>query len=90
LLEEAEEKSSFLLQHDVTRPHTSLKTVKRIADLGWTVLPHPLYGLDLVHSDFHLFGMTKNGLCGQHFPSDDTVIAAVKQGAASAGAGFYK
>jgi len=39
-----------------------------------------------VHSDFHLFGMTKNGLCGQHFPSDDTVIAAVKQWVTLAGA----
>jgi len=32
----------------------------------------------------------KDGLCGQHFPSNDTVIRAVKQWATSAGADFYE
>jgi len=33
----------------------------------------------LAPSDFHLFGPTKDGLRGQHFPSNDAVIQAVKQ-----------
>ena len=34
-----EKRTTFLLQHDNTRPHTSLKTVEHIVKLGWTVLP---------------------------------------------------
>lgn len=45
----------------------------------WVVLVHLLYGLDLVPSDFHLFGPNKDRLGGKHFPSNDTITAAVKQ-----------
>jgi len=83
-------KTTFLLQHDNARPHTSLKTVEHIANLGWTVLPHPPYSPDLAPSDFHLFGPMKDGLRGQHFPSNDAVVRAVKQWATSAGADFYE
>ena len=62
-----------------TRPHTSLKTIEHIADLGWTVLPYPQDTLDLVPPDFHVSGMMKNGLHGQHFPGNSAVIAAVKR-----------
>ena len=69
-----ERKTTFLLQHDNTRLHTSLKTVEHVANLGWTVLPHPPYSPDLATSDFHLFGPMKDGLRGQHFRSNDAVI----------------
>jgi hypothetical protein len=32
----------------------------------------------------------KDGLCGQHFPDNDVVIAAVRKWLASAGADFYE
>ena len=69
-----EKKTAFLLQHNNARPHTSLKTVEHIVNLGWTVLPHPPYSLDLAPSDFHPFGPMKDGLHGQHFPSNNTVV----------------
>jgi histone-lysine N-methyltransferase SETMAR len=84
-----EKKTTFLLEHNNARPHTSLKTVEHIANLGWTVLPHPSYSLDLAPSDFHLFGPIKDGL-HRHFPSNDAVIRAVKQWATSTGADFYE
>ena len=62
-----ERKTTFLLQHDNTRPHTSLKTMEHIANFCRTVPLHPLYSLDLVPSDFHLFGLMKDGPHGQHF-----------------------
>jgi hypothetical protein len=34
-----EKKSTFFLQHDYARTHTSLKTVGLIVNLGWTVVP---------------------------------------------------
>ena len=85
-----EKKTTFLLQHDNARPHTSLKTVDHIVNLDWTVLPHPPYSPYLAPSDFHLFGPMKDGLHGQHFPSNDAVVWAVKQWATSTGADFYE
>jgi hypothetical protein len=77
-------------RHHYARPHTSLKTMEHIANLGWIVLPHPLYSPDLAPSDFHLFRPIKDGLRGQHFPSNNAVIQAVKQWATSTGADFYE
>ena len=85
-----EKKTTFLLQHDNARSHANLKTMEHIVKLGWTVLPHPLYSRDLARSDFHLFRPMKDGLCRQHFPSNNVVIAAVKQWTTSAGAVFYE
>jgi len=60
-----DKKTTFLLQHNNSRPHTSLKTVERIANLDyWTVLPHPPRSEGLAHSDFHLLGLMKDGLHG--------------------------
>ena len=84
-----EKRATLLLQHDNTRPHTSLKTVEHIVKLGSTVLPHPPYSPDLVPSAIHLFGPMKDGLRGQHFPNN-VVIEAVKQRTNSAGADFYE
>ena len=78
-----EKKTTFLLQHDNARLHTSLET-------AWTVVPHPPYSPDLAPSDFHLFGQMKDGLRRQHFPSNDAVVPAVKQRTTSAGADFYE
>jgi len=64
-----EKKTTFLLQHNNARPHTSLKTMEHTANLDWTVLSHPLYSPDFLPSDFHLLGLMKDGLHGQHFPS---------------------
>jgi hypothetical protein len=65
-----------------------LKKVEHIVNLGWTVVPHPLYNLDLAPSDFHLFGPMKDGVLGECFPSYDAVAQAMKQWATSAGADF--
>ena len=64
--------------------------VEHIANLGWIVLPHPQYSLDLVPFEFHMFGPKKSELCGQHFPRNSTIIAAVKLWITSAVAGIYK
>jgi hypothetical protein len=64
--------------------------MEHIFNLVWTVVPHPLYSPDLAPSDFHLPKPMKDGLCGQHFPSNDAVVPAVKQRATSAGADFYE
>ncbi|PNF28779.1 hypothetical protein B7P43_G06451 [Cryptotermes secundus] len=81
--------TTFRLQHDNARPHTSLATTAHIAKFDWTVLLHPPYCPYLAPSNFHFFGPKKDGLRGQHFPDNDAVIAAVRKRLASAGADFY-
>ena len=76
------------MQNDNTRAHTSLKTLEHIANLGRSVLPHPLYSPDLAPSDFHLLGSMKGELHRQHFPSNGAVIADVKQWVTSADADY--
>ncbi|PNF23161.1 hypothetical protein B7P43_G03652 [Cryptotermes secundus] len=84
-----EKQTTFRLQHDNARPHTSLATTAHIARFGWTVLQHPPYSPGLAPSDFHLLGPMKDGLRGQHFPENDAVTAAVRKWLASSGADFY-
>ena len=62
--------------------------MENVANLGLPVLPHPLYSPNLLPSDFRLFGPMKDGLHGQHFPSYNTIRAAVKQCVTSTGADF--
>lgn len=70
--------------HDNAKPHTSLKTMEYVGKFGWTVLSHNSYSLDLAPSDFPLFWLMKDGVCGQHFPDDD-VITAVRKCLSAAG-----
>jgi len=64
--------------------------MEHIVKFGWTVVLHPSYSPDLTPSDFNLFGPMKDGLRGQHFPSYDAVVRAVKRCATSAGTDFYE
>jgi len=48
-----------------------------LQQLGWEVLPHPPYSLDLVPGDFHLLGPLKEFLGGRYFSTDDEVKQAV-------------
>jgi len=85
------EKKTIFLCNRITRgPHTSLKTVEHIVNLGWTVVPHPPCSPDLAPYNFHLFGPMKDRTRGQHVPSNDAVVRAVKHRVTSAGADFYE
>ena len=79
-------KTALLLQHSNARPHTSSKTCNTLLIL---FALYPPYSLDLVHSDFYLFRPMEDGLRG-HVPSNDAVIAAVKQWVTPADADFYE
>jgi hypothetical protein len=61
--------TEILLQNDSARSHTSLKIWEPITKFGWTVLSHPLYSPGLAPSDFHLFGVLKDAVCGMKFES---------------------
>ena len=46
-------KTKFL--QDNARPHIAKITQHKIEELGWELLPYPLYSPDLAPSDYHLF-----------------------------------
>ena len=66
------------LHHDNARPHTARATVQAIDDLGFCLLPHPPYSLDLAPCDFHLFPNLKEQLRGIRFDSNEEITQAVR------------
>ena len=68
-----------ILQHDNARSHTSRQTQDALAQLKLPALPHPAYSPDLALSDYFLFLQLKKHLKGNHYDSDEEVVAAVRQ-----------
>jgi hypothetical protein len=68
-------------------PHTTLRSRKVIAAVGWTVLSHTPYTADSALSDFQIFGPLKNTLRGSRYAE----IEQLKQRVwgATTGKGFY-
>jgi hypothetical protein len=85
-----EKKTGLFLQHDNARLHASLKTMKKVPDFGWTVLPRPLCSPNLAPSNSLVFGPMEDGQRGQSFPKYDSNIAAVRKLVTSADAHFYE
>ncbi len=52
---------------DNASPHTAHLTRVHMANLGWTVLPHPPYSPDLAPNNFWLYARVKRGLRGRRF-----------------------
>ena len=59
--------------HDNARPHTAAKSVQKLTDIGFTVLPHPPYSPDLAPSDFYLFSPLKSAIRGRDFNEADEI-----------------
>lgn len=64
--------------HDNARPHTAHATQAKLADLDFTVLPHPPYSPDLAPSDYYLFSPLKAGLKGRNFANKNEVNEAIQ------------
>lgn len=68
-------KGPIILQ-DNAKPHTSKITLKKFADMGFEILPHPAYSPDISPTDYHLFRSMSNYLAGKKFGS----LADLKNG----------
>ena len=86
----ADKKAAILLQHENITHHTNLKAMMHTDNLGWTVLLQPCYSLCIAPLDFHLFGLMRDVLCGQHFLGNSTSIEAVKLWFTSTAAGIHQ
>lgn len=61
--------------HDNARPHTATKSVQKLREIGFTVLPHPPYSPDLAPSDFYLFSPLKSAIRGKNYRSAEEIQA---------------
>ena len=52
-----------------------MKTMAKLSELGYELLPHPPYSSDLAPSDYWLFADLKKMLQGKRFGSNEAVIA---------------
>lgn len=68
-------KKKVLFHQDNAPCHKSKKTMDKINELGFELLPHPPYSPDLAPSDYYLFSQLKKMLRGKRFRSDEEVIA---------------
>ena len=65
--------------HDNARPHTANKTVNKLQEIGFSVLPHPPYSPDLAPSDFYLFSPMKTALRGRNYNSAEEVQVVLER-----------
>jgi len=67
-----------LLLHDNAAAHTAGVATSVAAECGYKLLPHPPYSPDLAPSDFYLFPLLKEHLCGRQYASDNDIIQSVE------------
>ena len=79
-----------LFRQDNASVHKSMKTMVKLNDLRFELLPHPSYSPDRALSDFSLFADLKKMLQSKRFSSDDEVIAATEAYFEAKDKSFYK
>ena len=62
-----------MFHYDTARPHTFLTPQRKLASLGWDVVPHPPYSLNLAPSDNNLFRSLQNSLNGKTFTDKEGI-----------------
>ncbi|XP_043501569.1 histone-lysine N-methyltransferase SETMAR-like [Polistes fuscatus] len=83
-------RKGVILQHDNARPHCARRTLEKINELGWEVLPHPPYSPDVAPSDFHLFRALQHFLSGKTFANLDDIQNAISRYFAEKPINFYR
>ena len=77
-------------QQDNAPCHKSMKTIIKLNELHFELLPCPLYSPDLATSDYWLFADIKKMLQGKKFGSNEEVIAETEAYFTSKDKSFYK
>lgn len=83
-------KKKVLFHQDNAPCHKSIKTMAKLHELGFELLPHPPYSPDLAPSDFFLFADLKRMLAGKRFRTDEEVIAETEAYFEAKDASYYK
>ena len=69
------QKKKVLFHQDNAPCHKSMKTMVKLNELGFELLPHTPYSPDLAPSDYWLLADLKKMLQGKRFGSNEEVIA---------------
>lgn len=83
-------RKGVILQHDNARPHSAKKTLDKIKELGWEVLPHPPYSPDIAPSDYYLFRSLQHFLSDKKFRNEEDVKNGVSTYFNQKPSSFYK
>ena len=67
-----------------------MKTLVKLNELSFELLPHPPYSLDLAPSDYWLFADLKKLFQGKRFSSNEKVIVETEPYFESKDESFYK
>jgi hypothetical protein len=62
--------NGVVLHNDNTQPYTAAAIIEAIQKPKFTLLHHPAYSPHLTPSDYHIFGLLKDALCG-HLLADN-------------------
>jgi [histone H3]-lysine36 N-dimethyltransferase SETMAR len=68
-------KKKILFLQDNAPAHKAVKTMTKLIELGYEILPHPPYSPDLAPCDYYIFPNLKRWLAGKRFHSNEEVIA---------------
>ena len=83
-------KKEIIFHQDNAPCHKSTKTMAKLFELGYELLPHPQYSPDLAFSDNWLFADLKKMLQGKRFVSNKEVIAETEAYFEAKDKSFYK
>ncbi|VVC40054.1 Hypothetical protein CINCED_3A010488 [Cinara cedri] len=83
-------KKKVLFYQDNAPCHKSMKTMEKLHELGFELLPHPPYSPDLAPSDFFLFSDLKRTLTGKKFSTNEEVIAETEAYFEAKDKSYYK
>jgi transposase len=70
------QKKKIIFHQDNAPAHKSVLAMRKLRDLHYELLEHPLYSPDFTPSDFFLFPKLKLFLAGQCFALNQETIAA--------------
>ena len=83
-------KKKIIFHQDNAPCHKSMKTMAKLSELGYELLPHPPYSPDLAPSNYWLFADLKKMLQGKRFGSNEEVIAETEAYFEAKDKSFYK
>ena len=84
------QKKKVLFHQDNAPCHKSMKTMIKLNELSFELLPHPPFTPDLAPSDYWLFADLKKMLQGKRFGYNKAVISEIEAYFESKDESFYK
>ena len=83
-------KKKVLFYQDNAPCHKSMKTMAKLNELGFELLPHPPYSPDLATSDYFMFSDLKRMLAGKKFSADEELISGTEAYFEAKDKSYYK